>query len=291
MANVPNIKLLKIQWNFGNNCNLACSYCHPDLHSSSSPFPDLDKLIPAFDRLHEICQNKDRVEITFLGGEPTYSPALRHIIEKYSQKNFKYCLTSNGYADANWWLTVKDKLASVTLTYHLSQNLDLFIQKAEIVKDCSEILVAVEPNNWDHAIEAYHKLKQFNVSTKLQFLYKNFTRGNSMYLDYTQEQWVYYFNEHGIDTSSEENIEKTIEFKRQNYLNNYYGHMCWAGAEQIVINHYGDVYRGWCFVENLGNIFQEGFCLLTNAKPCPKFQCVNGFDLQATKSQGSWGMA
>lgn len=282
---------LRVQWNFGNTCNLDCNYCHPDLNSNSWPFPDLDKLLPAFDRLHHICQRIDEVEISILGGEPTYSHALRYIIENYCKDNFKFRLSSNGYAAHGWWQNIKEKLNWVSLTYHLSQDLYVFIDKADVVKDRSDILIAIEPQHWDFGIKAYQELKKINHLTQLQFLYKNFTRGNSIFLDYSKEQWDYYYKEQGIDTAQPRQVEKTIEFKRQNNLNDYYGHMCWAGVDQIIINHYGDVYRGWCFTGHLGNIYNDGFELLDYARPCPKFQCTNGFDLQARKSQGTWGMA
>lgn len=282
---------LRVQWNFGNSCNLNCFYCHPDLNSGSWPFPELDKLIPAFDNLHEICKDIQEVEISLLGGEPTYSSALRYVIEHYSRDNFKFRLTSNGFADYDWWHKTRPKLNWVVLTYHLTQDLSVFIDKAEIIKDRSDILVAIDPLSWDSGLRAYHALKEINQLTQLQLLYKNFTRGNSEFLEYTKDQWDYYYVEKGIDTSKVEQVEKTIEFKRQHRLNDYYGHMCWAGVDQIIINHYGDVYRGWCFTGHLGNIYSEGFKLLDNARPCPKFQCTNGFDLQARKSEGSWGMA
>jgi hypothetical protein len=126
----------------------------------------------------------------------------------------------------------------------------------------------------------------------LQLLYSNFTRGNNQYLKYSNEQWAEYYSTQGVDIHNQQQVETTIEFKRVNHLNNYYGHLCWAGYNQIVIDNFGDVYRGWCKSNNsLGNVYRHDVVLDKQPYPCPKTQCKNGFDLQAHKSKGSWGIA
>ena len=135
-------------------------------------------------------------------------------------------------------------------------------------------------------------LLDLGYEVHLQLLYSNFTRGNDTYLKYTQEQWDEYYTEKGIDIHNTAQVEQTVEFKRVNHLNNYYGHMCWSGYNQIIIDNFGDVYRGWCKAGNsLGNVFRHDVLLDKQPAPCPKTQCKNGFDLQARKSKGSWGMA
>ena len=41
----------------------------------------------------------------------------------------------------------------------------------------------------------------------------------------------------------------------------------------------------------MGNIFAQTVSLDIGPRACPKPQCKNGFDLQARKSEGSWGLA
>jgi hypothetical protein len=59
---------------------------------------------------------------------------------------------------------------------------------------------------------------------------------------------------------------------------------CYAGLEQLVVWHNGDVYRGWCKAGGkLGNVFEQNLILPTSPIECPFDKCKNGFDRQATK--------
>jgi hypothetical protein len=184
-------------------------------------------------------------------------------------------------------------LYALTLTYHLHTDLDHFKQVASITKECGpKIFVAITPDTWATGMSAYQELKSLHADVSIQLLYSNFTRGNDQYLKYTEPQWYEYYKLQGIDIANPQQVESTIEFKRINHLNNYYGHLCWAGFNQIVIDNFGDVYRGWCKSNNsMGNVFRQDVVLDKKPYPCPKQQCKNGFDLQAHKSKGSWGIA
>ncbi len=284
------ISELKIQWSLANQCNLQCSYCHPELYKGDNAFPELKKLSKAFNNLDILSESYDNITLEITGGEPTYSQNLQLIIAKNSNPKIKYQLVSNGYADISWWAAIKNKLSQIQLTYHHSTDFDHFFSVVKELKNLNPtILLPISPDNWNKQIAVYETLKPYNFDLQLQFLYSNFTRGNNQYLNYSKEQWDYYYFTKGI--VRQEEVVKTVEFKRQHNLNNFYGHMCWAGSEQIVINQLGDVYRGWCFSTKFGNIYTDRIQVFNGPIACPKYQCTNGFDLQARKSEGSWGMA
>lgn len=284
------ISELKVQWSLANQCNLRCDYCHPELYKGDNPFPDLKRLSKAFDNLDILSTYYDRILLEITGGEPTYSQNLQLVIARNSNPKISYQLVSNGYADVSWWAAIKHKLSQIQLTYHHGTDFDHFFDVVqELEQIFPTILIPITPDNWQKQMTVYETLKPFNYDLQLQFLYSNFTRGNNQYLNYSQEQWDYYYFTKGI--VKQEEVVKTIEFKRQHNLNNFYGHMCWAGSEQVVINQLGDVYRGWCFGSRFGNIYTDHIKLFNGPMACPKTQCTNGFDLQARKSQGSWGMA
>ncbi len=179
------------------------------------------------------------------------------------------------------------------LTYHLHTDLEHFKQVTTIARTTDlKVYVAITPDKWAEGMQAYRQLKELHPHTVLQLLYSNFSKGNDQYLKYSDDQWAEYYAEKGIDVTNQQQVETTIEFKRVNHLNNYYGHLCWAGYNQIVIDNFGYVYRGWCKSNrSLGNVFTKDVILDQQPYPCPKIQCKNGFDLQAHKSKGSWGIA
>jgi len=287
-----NNETLIIDWNFGNECALKCSYCHLELHDGANPFPPADKFCPAFDHLIDQTRAFSRVNLELSGGEPTQSQSLQHIILSNADDRIKFKINSNAQAPVEWWQKIAYKIYNSTLTYHLSTDFDHFLAVANTLKEFIQpkIHIPLTPDTWN--LKPYRQLKDLGHDVHLQLLYSNFTRGNDTYLKYTEDQWNEYYTEQGIDIHNTAQVETTIEFKRVNHLNNYYGHLCWAGYNQIIIDNFGDVYRGWCKAGNsLGNVFRHDVLLDKQPAPCPKTQCKNGFDLQARKSKGTWGMA
>lgn len=283
---------ITIDWNFGNSCDLKCSYCHKELHDGTNPFPLIDKFDPAFAHLVEQTRAFSRVNLEFSGGEPTQSMSLQYIILSSTDDRIKFKINSNAQAPVEWWHKIAHKLYDTTLTYHQATDFDHFLTVTKAVNACirPRIVVPLAPETWDLA--KYKILKELGYDVNLQLLYSNFTRGNDQYLKYTEAQWNEYYAEKGIDINNTAQVEQTIEFKRVNHLNNYYGHMCWAGVTQVIIDNFGYVYRGWCKSNgHMGNVFDQSFVLDSRPRPCPKTQCKNGFDLQARKSEGTWGIA
>lgn len=285
---------LTVEWNLGNECNLKCSYCHKELHDGANTFPPLEQFCPAFDHLIDQARAFSRINIEFSGGEPTQSPSIQHIILSNVDDRIKFKLHSNAQAPVAWWQDISHKLYDLTLSYHQATSFDEFLSVVTSVGRYlrPKINIAITPETWTDQMQTFKVLQNLGHDVHLQLLYSNFTRGNDQYLKYTDAQWAEYYKLKGIDIDNPQQVESTIEFKRINHLNNYYGHLCWAGHDQIIIDNFGDVYRGWCKAGNsLGNVFRHDVVFDTQPAPCPKTQCKNGFDLQARKSKGSWGMA
>lgn len=287
-------ELITIDWNLGNSCDLKCSYCNWELYDGSNPFPDIDTFIPAFDHVIDQTRDFSQVNLEFSGGEPTQSQSIQHVILNNTDNRLRFKLASNAQASVSWWTDIAHKLYDLTLSYHQATSFDHFFSVVQTVSKIlnPKVYIPLTPETWLVQKSAYDRLKALGYDVHLQLLYSNFTRGNDQYLKYTDEQWDEYYATQGVDIHNVAQVEKTIEFKRINHLNNYYGHMCWAGYNQIVIDNFGDVYRGWCKAGNsLGNVYKQTVILEKQPALCPRRQCKNGFDLQARKSENSWGMA
>lgn len=284
---------IRFEWNLGNSCSQDCLYCHRELKDGRNPFPTYDLLFPAFAHLIEQTRDFLSVQIEITGGEPSESSALRTVIENNNDDRIKFKLISNGYAEQGWWRSIKTNLYGVQLTYHQSCDLDHFynvVQELNTLRP--RIMIAVAPEHWDKQKQIFDLFKSLGHDVNLQMLYSNFTRGNNEYLKYSQEQWNEYYISKGIDPNEKQQVVQTIEFKRVHSLNNYYGHLCWAGVDQLVIDNFGDVWRGWCQSDgSMGNIYKQTMQLDRQPRVCPRLQCRNGFDLQARKSENSWGIA
>lgn len=289
---------LSIQWQIGNECNFRCDYCHPDCYDGSNPFIDYAKLQRGFSNLQASVDSYDLIEIEFQGGEPTVSPALREQLISNSDPRYRYILTTNASADLDWWSKAAPNFSHVTLAWH---NSDLvpghFYNVGKILyeNDISFSIVVNAPSDqtqWDAATQVYERGLALGISIQFKALYSNYQRGNNAFLPYTKEQWAYYTRVNNIQLPVEATVETQINWVEQRLYNNYKGHLCWAGVNQIVINYFGFAHRGWCQAnDSFGNVYDQPLVLDAKPRVCPRDLCKNLFDQRAKKSNNSWGFA
>lgn len=279
-----------INWSIGNTCNFNCEYCPDILKSGSISLPDTNKFADAFKLVFE---KFDHLEIQISGGEPTIFPGIVAALEKITpHPNKKIRIESNGSQSLSWWETNKLFFQSVDLSYHQGpMSLEHIISVAKILQSAGaavNIRVPTTDVNWENSIKALNTVKANDIEASLQLLYTNFTKGNNQYYPYTDRQMHWYYDSKGINNTD---VPQTVEFRRQNNLNNYLGHLCWAGIDQLVIDKFGYVFRGWCEQGGyLGCIFEDDVQWPEKPIVCRRNQCSNGFDLLAKKSNNSWNL-
>lgn len=279
-----------IEWSIGNTCNLNCEYCPDILKSGSVPLPDALKFADAVKYVYE---SFSELEITFIGGEPTVYPGLVLALSKISpDPNKKIKIESNGTPSLEWWDKNKHFFKRVDLSYHHDKvSQDHISNTAKLLKDSGvsvNIKIPTLPQNWESSVIALKRFRSESFKAELQLLYKNFTKGNNEYYDYTSRQMDYYYEDKGV---AKEDIVTTIEFKKTNKLNAYLGHSCRAGLDQMIIDKFGYAFRGWCEQGGaLGNVFEERVVWPSEPVLCRKILCTNGFDLNAKKSSKSWNI-
>lgn len=296
MATIHLVTNLAVQWQIGNQCNFRCDYCHRDYHNGSNPFLEHDEFKKAFDNLQASVSTYDKVVIEFQGGEPTLSPAVRNHLADSNDPKFRYALHTNASADLEWWQLAVKNLDNVILAYHPAVDANHFKQVVSLVTTtCPKWSIVINahnnPANWEASKAMYEYYKGHNMPVFLRALFSDHARGNSKFLEYTEEQWEYYTRASNLDVPKAEPVETQIHWVEDRLYNNYKGHLCWAGIEQIVVDYWGYVYRSWCHAHGvLGNLFEKPVTLDTSPKVCPRDLCKNAFDQQAKKSEKSWGM-
>lgn len=282
----------KIQWNIGNGCNFDCSYCPSVLKDGQALFPTVEQFATAIENIQSQTVDFDHVDIELTGGEPTLSEAVRsRLIEPIDKLKFRF--HSNGTASIDWWQQALPNLSEITLSLHPQVNFEHFTSVMSVLNtQCRlTVLVAMPLETFELQKFKYDSLKD-RYDVKPQMLYSNFTKGNNEYLNYTDEQWTWYFSETGVNPNNSFDVSNTIEFKRLNKENAYKGSLCWAGHSQVIIDAYGWAFRGWCKANTaLGNVYDKTLKLDRKPRVCPRQLCTNGFDLGAKKSDGSWGFS
>jgi len=280
---------IRIQWNFTNHCNFNCEYCPDVLKSGSINLPDPLVFAQAFE---DIYNNFESLELSLLGGEPTAYRGLDWALNKIKKDpNKKIILETNGSREKFWWDKYATLFDQITISYHqhFLQVEHLFFV-LETLKEHNvrvHIKLPITPKYWDDTMKVKDMLHARGYGPEIQLLYKNFTKGNNNYYQYSEDQLNYFYADKKVEESQ---IPEQIEYKRIHRLNEYRGHMCWAGVDQLVIDRFGNAYRGWCEQGGeLGNVFTDTIKWPEDPIMCQKTLCSNGFDLQARKSQNSWG--
>lgn len=251
--------------------------------------PDPLVFVKAFE---DLCNSIEHFELSLLGGEPTAYKGLDWALDRVKLKPSQYIiLETNGSRAVSWWDRYGDCFSKIIISYHqhfLSiEHLFFVIETLKEKNICTEIKLPITPKYWDEIIKLKHLLEARGYESSIQLLYKNFTKGNNDYYQYSEDQLNFYYKDKNVD---DDQIVEQIEYKKIHRLNEYHGHMCWAGVEQFVIDKFGDVWRGWCEQGgSLGNLYTDVIKWPTDPIMCQRHLCSNGFDLQARKSENSWG--
>lgn len=280
---------IRIQWNFTNHCNFNCEYCPDVLKSGSISLPEPEVFAQAF---HKIYSKFEVFELSLIGGEPTVYSGLDLALSTIKKdSNKRIILETNASKSISWWNRYGDLFTNVVISFHQDfLQIEHLFFVLETLKEKGvnfQIKLPITPKNWDDVIRNKQKLEAKGYASDVQLLYKNFTKGNNEYYQYGENQLNFFY----VDKKVEEaQIPDQIEYKRVHRLNEYRGHMCWAGIDQFVIDKIGVVYRGWCGQGGeLGNIFTDKVIWPEDPIMCQRHLCTNGFDLQARKSVNSWG--
>ena len=250
----------------------------------------------ALENIRQSTQAYDAISLEFLGGEPTISKAVRHAIAYPTDNRFKFNIMSNGSADLEWWAKAAPNLDIIMLAWHYLADEEHFKKVVELLSkthDRKHLVVTVNayPDLWDKAMQMYEWLNANGYNGKIKILFSNHNKGNDRYYrSYSSEQVVFFCKENGLPVPEDTSKYSLSDMEAQLYTD-YKSHLCWAGVDQVVIDYFGYVYRGWCMVGNgYGNVFDGPIKLDTNPRVCTRVLCKNGFDQGAKKSEKGWGL-
>ncbi len=294
-----------VNWCLGNTCNFECSYCPNELHSGSIKWPELDKVKEFITRIiDQVAPRKVYFELT--GGEVTLYKHFVEICKYCTELGAKVGLISNGSRTLRWWEDNKQYFDHVCLSFHPEfADDEHFINVVKILHDDlrTHVNIMMSPDKFSFCYAMATKIKNItNISMALQPLIHDF--GTIMY-EYTDAQKNIFTKQHELIVKHIK-YTKSFDYYRgamkmlkeddtganvspQRFLsegtNDWSGWNCYAGAEQIIVDLGGDVYRGWCRVGGkIGNIF-ENFEIPKTPILCDKTMCHCNFDIMCTKER------
>ena len=230
----------------------------------------------------------------------------QYACEKATELGAKVGLISNGSRTLRWWEDNKQYFDHVCLSFHPEfADADHFVQVVKMLHDDvrTHVNIMMSPDKFDFCYAVANKVKGIgNISMALQPLIHDF--GDTLY-DYDEFQKKIFDKQHELIVKhikytksfdyyrgamkmiKEDNTEVVSSAHRfiSQKTNDWSGWKCYAGAEQIIVDLGGDIYRGWCRVGGkIGNIF-EAFEVPKTPIICNKTMCHCNFDIMSTKEQ------
>ena len=275
----------RIEWMLGNKCNYDCSYCLDLFKKGDHPFVTEEVLINiSKDIIYHYDDLGHDVVFSFIGGEPTLLEKIPSLKKQLHNFPTHIVLKTNGSASLDWWEKSRYHFSEVVISVHREfADLEHIKKVVYLLQDIKTIHpiklsvlfpVTIRPDSWEWGVNCVKKFrKKFEVGD-LQLLYSNFGRGSNMFLPYKDYQWKEY--------NELLRVEEEEEIKLLN--TSFKGSTCYAGIDTLVIDTFGNVFRGWCMQGGLiGNIYKGDIIWPKTPVVCGKDICKNGFDQKARK--------
>ncbi len=255
-----------VDWNLGNACHYACSYCPKRLHDGSAPGPQLDKALEFCEWVAAGAKERDLdLHLHFSGGEPTIYDEFEPLVAEIAARGLAtMSLVSNGARPLSWWTRVGHFFKAITLSCHVEYvRMDRFEATARILSGMSDLHVNVPapPERFEECLGLFeHVLAEVPGATAtLKPILKGFSESMA---DYSEQQLDVLRNQNGqtrraappdrdlgvlnivtLDGTITAGSASALLAKK---LNCFQGWDCAAGVESLAILLGGEIFRAVC---------------------------------------------
>ena len=293
---------LTIQWNLGNVCNYACSYCPSYLHDNTITWPDLETIIDVLQKIKSKFYNK-KITVELLGGEITLYKHFISLMKFLKEESFNSNILSNGSRSIRFWQEVVPYLDNIGLSYHpeyaISNN---FINTIQLLTNNGVnpyIKIAMVKNKFWELVDFQKKLLDLfpHIRAEMVLLIDKQHQHsyNGYYYNYSKDEFDYLVEHEDVighlvaeyDNGTSENL--TLNQVRNLNLNNFKGFECGSKLSLITIDHKGNVSTSLCRQRPRISIYKIDTELDSLLKPviCEMNKCINHSDLRILKENVS----
>jgi MoaA/NifB/PqqE/SkfB family radical SAM enzyme len=304
-------EIVVINWLIGNKCNYSCSYCPSWLHKGDVEWPNLNNVQQFIVKTVAHYAPK-KVYFEFTGGEVTLWKNLIPLAKFIRNNNATIGIISNGSRPPRWWSEHKKYFDHVCFSFHAEfGNPDKFLS---VIKEVTgefrtHVNIMMNPDTWDECIQLAERIPNecLNVSLALQPLMEGLGEEETVF-PYTEEQQQVLDRQHHlygqhikwntnfliprgamkmIDLENDKSEISSAHRLIANKMNNWSGWRCYAGLENLVVDHDGSLWRGWCREGGeLGNMYGS-YELPTIPVLCTKKFCHCNFDIMCKKEKNA----
>ncbi len=302
-------KWLVVNWCFFNVCNYDCSYCPTTLHDGSEKGHDFETVRAFCDRIIDADPSR-KVFFELTGGEVTFYRDFERLMAYLKERGCDTGIISNGSRKLEWWEKNRHRIDHICLSFHPERGEeDHFVAVAKLVNETCTVHVNImmKPELFErcHALAQRVVHEVGGVSISMQplledmkgdlFLYTPEQQAilNEQRLDWDQSRAVFpdpakprkvYRGEMRKVASDGSHVPTTSPELIARSENSWTGWSCHAGMENIVVDLYGNVFRGWCLEGGrIGVMTDPNFTVPTTPVRCTKATCPCGLDIMCTK--------
>jgi|ETNmetMinimDraft_15_1059895.scaffolds.fasta_scaffold06212_2 MoaA/NifB/PqqE/SkfB family radical SAM enzyme len=305
-STMQNREILAVSWSMTSVCNYKCSYCPDYLHDGRSKFPDPEAAFRTVDRLHDVAERKGwGLWLDLSGGEASLWPHFEAFVNYARSKSARIGLNSNGSRPLDFWKRVGPTLASLHLSFHTEYgDPDAFCRVVELMGAMPEMQLGVSvmalPERFDLAEAVIERVAALSCcSLVLEPLFHDLGFNGERLASYSPRQERLLAHTGGVPNKirtprhqftqilkNGERVEMSSHRMRAEGRNGWRGWRCHAGRENLCIDAYGTVYRGWCQEGGrVGSIADPDLDLDLEPIICDKSYCHCLFDMAATKTR------
>ena len=252
------------------NCTYSCSYCSQSKNFQKEKKNANDETINSFYKLLSTL-NKD-YEITITGGEALLHPKFFEIIEATKNFGFKINLITNFSFKKETYEKIFNVLGDNLNRFDISFHLDEIKDFNSTIEKLEEIINLKPKKTKTVFLIPIYKID----NSKDEKIKKILSVAKKYDLDY-DFQHIRLLNKYEKQTEKEEkyfkNSNNSFSKKRKAFAS-----ICSAGSNSAVIYENGECYR--CYssrflkTNNLGNIKDKNFSLMSNSAPCANLKCT-----------------
>lgn len=284
---------LYVNWWLMNHCSWTCSYCNEIIRKGNINLPYLRDCKNFLEQANQHARNQGlKLHVDFTGGEVTEWNEFLELLEYAKSIDAFVKFRSNASATTEHWHKLMQHTDVVNMEIHPQHtslaHFFICVETARTSAVVVNINVNMMPDHWEELEHTLSKIKnrwpEITISRKMLFedpIYntqpKNYSKSQVVMLKQQQKDLIY-----TIGKQSEYTDYQTLVLEEKNIFT---GWKCRIGLEQLVVDAWGQVYKGHCRKGGyMGTITQESLQWPTQATICDLPICRNAFDIQATKT-------
>lgn len=284
-----------VNWWLTDHCNYNCSYCPQELKRSAIPFIDIrDAKNFVIEVKHHADKLEKIVQLELTGGEITEWAHLEEFLEYSKSLSIRNLVRTNGSKDLSYYLKIFPYLDQIEFIFHPEYSTPShFIVLLSNVKKFENlstfVTINVLPEKWRECVglKTYIESKWNNeIPANLHMTYEDPIYNSIPLESYDSYQLESLENQLG-NIFLQDNSNNVISTDHQtmilNQQNVFTSMKCMIGLEQIIVDAWGDVYKGHCRQGKCIGRIGDTIYFPDSPQICNRPMCPNAFDIQATK--------